>query len=148
MAAHPPGNRRARLAPRPADIGGRRQIRAGGTYLADTTGQRTRITPMDLMPQRFWRTDARSTCRRADSGDTAAVQTFLAQAGVIVHRENSGFAFVRTLPSFADYLAAWIVDAATEYTATTESPPPSAAECPGMLDDQPERDGQDRCHGR
>ena len=28
---------------------------------------------------------------------------------------------VHDLP-FADYLAAWIVDAATEYTATTESP--------------------------
>ncbi|WP_298808805.1 sarcosine oxidase subunit gamma [uncultured Gordonia sp.] len=93
----------------------------GGTYLADTTGQRTRITldgpyaatvlahgcAIDLSPGRF--------------GDTAAVQTFLAQAGVIVHRENSGFAlYVRS--SFADYLAAWIVDAATEYTATTESP--------------------------
>lgn len=91
----------------------------GGTYLTDATGQRTRITldgpyaarvlahgcAIDLSPGRF--------------GENTAVQIFLAQAGVIVHRDNNGFAlYVRS--SFADYLAAWIVDAATEYTSTTE----------------------------
>lgn len=48
-------------------------------------------------------------------GDTTAVQTLLAQAGVVLHRDGDGFAlYVRS--SFADYLAAWIVDAAIEYT--------------------------------
>ena len=96
------------------------QFAPGGTYLTDTSGQRTRMTldgpraatilahgcSIDLSPNRF--------------GDTTAVQTLLAQAGVVLHRAGDGFAlYVRS--SFADYLAAWIVDAAAEYLTVPPS---------------------------
>ncbi|MCF3940829.1 sarcosine oxidase subunit gamma [Gordonia tangerina] len=93
--------------------------RAGDSaYVADMSGQRTRLVlggphaetilahgcALDLSPNGF--------------GDDDVVQTQLAQAGVIMHRVPGGFAiFVRS--SFADYLAGWLVDAATEYVATT-----------------------------
>ena len=49
-------------------------------------------------------------------------QTLLAQAAVIVHRVPDGFA-VLVRSSYADYLAAWLVDAATEY-AIVPAPSP------------------------
>ncbi|MXP21475.1 sarcosine oxidase subunit gamma [Gordonia sp. HNM0687] len=87
-------------------------------YVADVSGQRTRLVlggphaetilahgcAIDLSPNAF--------------GPDDVIQTQLAQAGVIMHRVPDGFAiFVRS--SFADYLAGWLVDAATEYVATT-----------------------------
>ncbi|WP_055475838.1 sarcosine oxidase subunit gamma [Gordonia sp. HS-NH1] len=88
----------------------------GEAYVADASGQRTRIElggpraetilahgcAIDLSPRAF--------------GPDDVAQTLLAQAAVIVHRVPDGFAiFVRS--SYADYLAAWLVDAATEYVA-------------------------------
>ncbi|MEE4025567.1 sarcosine oxidase subunit gamma family protein [Gordonia sp. PKS22-38] len=112
-----------------AEVEGRVSIRGSfvaatrptnGAYVLDASGQRTRLVlggphatailrhgcAIDLSPEAF--------------GDNDVAQTLLAQAGVIVHREHDrngtgdGFVlYVRS--SFAEYLAEWIVDAATEY---------------------------------
>ena len=94
----------------------------GGAYVADASGQRTRLVlggphaetilahgcAIDLSPRSF--------------GPDDVAQTLLAQAAVIVHRVPDGFALL-VRNSYADYLAAWLVDAATEY-AIVPAPSP------------------------
>ena len=101
--------------------------RAGeNAYVMDATAQRTRL----ILGGPHARTVLAHGCA-IDLSDSAfppsrAVSTLLAQTGVVIHRDerNDTYAlFVRT--SFADYLADWLVDAATEYvvSAIDTNPP-------------------------
>ncbi|MFT4126755.1 MAG: sarcosine oxidase subunit gamma family protein [Gordonia sp. (in: high G+C Gram-positive bacteria)] len=88
-----------------------------GTYVLDATGQRTRL----LLSGPHAETVVRHGCAK-DLDPTAfgareVVQTLLAQAAIVLHRSAVGEGYVLLVrSSFADYLAAWLVDAATEYT--------------------------------
>ena len=97
-----------------------------GAYVMDATGQRTRL----VLGGPHARTIVAHGCA-IDLSDTAfpvdrAVSTLLAQTGVVIHRSThespDGLAlFVRS--SFADHLAHWLVDAATEYVVLDYSAP-------------------------
>ena len=95
--------------------------RAGdNAYVMDATGQRARL----VLGGPHARTILAHGCA-VDLSDSAfppdrAVSTLVAQTGVVIHRDEHADTytlFVRS--SFADYLADWLVDAATEYAATT-----------------------------
>uniref|UniRef100_UPI003D8FD16C sarcosine oxidase subunit gamma n=1 Tax=Gordonia sp. B7-2 TaxID=3420932 RepID=UPI003D8FD16C len=98
--------------------------RAGAScYVADVSGQRTRVElggahartilahgcSIDLSPRSF-------------APDEVA-QTLIAQTGVILHRSEDHERFVLYVrSSFAEHLAAWLVDAAHEYVHPLPTP--------------------------
>ncbi|MEE3852337.1 sarcosine oxidase subunit gamma family protein [Gordonia sp. LSe1-13] len=89
-------------------------------YVLDASGQRTRLVLGGPHATTILRHGCAIDLSREAFGDNDVAQTLLAQAGVIVHRDynrngaGDGFVlYVRS--SFAEYLAEWIVDAATEY---------------------------------
>ena len=95
--------------------------RAGdNAYVMDATSQRTRL----VLGGPRARTILAHGCA-VDLSDNAfppdrAISTLFAQTGVVIHRnqpDDSYTLFVRS--SFADYLADWLVDAATEYVVPT-----------------------------
>ena len=102
---------------------------------------------MDLMPQRFWRTDARSTCHKADSGHRRGADLPRSGRRDRAPREQ-WFRLVRTL--LVRRLSRRVDRRRrNRIPATTRVPTAQRSGCPqGCSDDQPERDGQDRCHGR
>lgn len=90
-------------------------------YAADASGQRTRLILRGPHARTILAHGCAVDLAEQAFGPDDVVQTLLAQAGVIIHRADTtageAFAiFVRT--SFADYLAEWLVDAATEYCST------------------------------
>lgn len=91
-----------------------------GAYVCDVSAQRSRLVLGGPHATTILAHGCAIDLDERSFGTDGVAQTLLAQAGVILHRADPAYdphpglvLFVRS--SFADYLADWLIDAATEY---------------------------------